>query len=144
MSENRRQSEISIVINDKSQGSIIKLLSCGGLLHYKLSLALVCHHRFCTDNGYRHRILACGNGLLTDWRFVRGPHFISSTPRCLTMHVRHITYLALAATVLWEKYPASYSYTHTRPSADIILRHSTISVIRGARLQGIARVFICR
>ena len=35
MSENQRQSEISIVINDKSQGSTVKLLSCGGLLHYK-------------------------------------------------------------------------------------------------------------
>ena len=35
MSENWRQSEIRILINDKSQGSITKHLSCDGLLHYK-------------------------------------------------------------------------------------------------------------
>jgi len=35
MSENRRQSEICIVINDKSQGSTAKQLSCDGLFHYK-------------------------------------------------------------------------------------------------------------
>jgi len=34
MSENWRQSEIHIVINDKSQGNIAKHLSCDGLLHY--------------------------------------------------------------------------------------------------------------
>ena len=34
MSENWCQSEIRIVINDKSQGSIAKHLSCDGLLHY--------------------------------------------------------------------------------------------------------------
>jgi len=34
MSENWRQSEIRIVINDKSQGSIAKHLSFDGLLHY--------------------------------------------------------------------------------------------------------------
>ena len=34
MSENWRQSEIRIVINDKSQGSIAKHLTCDGLLHY--------------------------------------------------------------------------------------------------------------
>jgi len=33
MSENWRQSEICIVISDKSQGSIAKHLSCDGLLH---------------------------------------------------------------------------------------------------------------
>ena len=35
MSENCRQSEICFVINDKSQGSIAKHLSCDGLLHDK-------------------------------------------------------------------------------------------------------------
>jgi len=35
MSENWQQSEICVVINDKSQGSIAKHLSCDGLLHYK-------------------------------------------------------------------------------------------------------------
>jgi len=35
MSEKWLKSEISIVINDKSQGSIAKHLSCDGLLHYK-------------------------------------------------------------------------------------------------------------
>ena len=35
MSENWRQSEICIVINDKCQDSIAKHLSCDGLLHYK-------------------------------------------------------------------------------------------------------------
>ena len=35
MSENWRQSEICIVINDKLQGSRAKHLSCAGLLHYK-------------------------------------------------------------------------------------------------------------
>jgi len=35
MSENWRQSERCIVINDKSQGSTVKYLSCDGLLHYK-------------------------------------------------------------------------------------------------------------
>jgi len=35
MSENWRQSEICFVINDKSQGSIAKHLSCDGLLHDK-------------------------------------------------------------------------------------------------------------
>ena len=34
MSENWHQSEIRIVINDKSKGSITKHLSCDGLLHY--------------------------------------------------------------------------------------------------------------
>jgi len=35
MPENWRQSEISIVINDKSQDSTAKHLSCEELLHYK-------------------------------------------------------------------------------------------------------------
>ena len=35
MPENWRQSEICIVINDKSQDSTAKHLSCDGLLHYK-------------------------------------------------------------------------------------------------------------
>jgi len=35
MSENWRQSTRCTVINDKSQGSTIKHLSCDGLLHYK-------------------------------------------------------------------------------------------------------------
>jgi len=35
MSENSQQSEICIVINDKSQGSIAKHLSYDGLLRYK-------------------------------------------------------------------------------------------------------------
>ena len=35
MSENCRQSEIYIVINDKSQGSIAKHLRCDELLYYK-------------------------------------------------------------------------------------------------------------
>jgi len=35
MSENWQQSEICIVINDKSQDSTAKNLSCDGLLHYK-------------------------------------------------------------------------------------------------------------
>jgi len=35
MSENCWQSEICIVINDKSQGSTAKHLSCNGPLHYK-------------------------------------------------------------------------------------------------------------
>ena len=35
MSENRQQSEIYIVINDKSKGSIAKHLSCDGLRRYK-------------------------------------------------------------------------------------------------------------
>jgi len=35
MSENWQQSEIYIVINDKSQDSTGKHLSCDGLLHYK-------------------------------------------------------------------------------------------------------------
>jgi len=34
MSENWHRSEIRILINDKSQGSIAKHLSCDGLLHY--------------------------------------------------------------------------------------------------------------
>jgi len=34
MSENWHQSEIRILINDKSQSSIAKHLSCDGLLHY--------------------------------------------------------------------------------------------------------------
>jgi len=34
MSENWRQSEIRIVINDKSKSSIAKHLSCDGLIHY--------------------------------------------------------------------------------------------------------------
>jgi len=34
MSQNWRQSEIRIVINDKSQGSTAKHSSCDGLLHY--------------------------------------------------------------------------------------------------------------
>ena len=36
MSENWQQSEICIVINDKSQGSTAMHLSYDGLLHYKL------------------------------------------------------------------------------------------------------------
>ena len=35
MSENWNRSEIRILINDKSQGSIAKHLSWDGLLHYK-------------------------------------------------------------------------------------------------------------
>jgi len=35
MSENWRQSEICIVLNDKLQDSTAKHLSCDGLLHYK-------------------------------------------------------------------------------------------------------------
>ena len=35
MSENWHQSEMHIVINDKSQGNIAKHLSCDGLLHCK-------------------------------------------------------------------------------------------------------------
>jgi len=35
MSENWQQSEICIAINDKSQDSTAKHLSCNGLLHYK-------------------------------------------------------------------------------------------------------------
>jgi len=35
MSENWQQSEICVVINDKSEGSTAKHLSCDGLLHYK-------------------------------------------------------------------------------------------------------------
>jgi len=38
MSENWRQSEIHIEINDKSQGSITKHLSCDEFLHYKYIL----------------------------------------------------------------------------------------------------------
>jgi len=34
MSENWRQSETRILINDKSQGSTAKHLSCDGSLHY--------------------------------------------------------------------------------------------------------------
>jgi len=34
MSENWWQSEICIVINDKSQASVAKHLRCDGLLHY--------------------------------------------------------------------------------------------------------------
>jgi len=34
-SENWQQSEICIVINNKSEGSIAKHLSCDGLLHHK-------------------------------------------------------------------------------------------------------------
>ena len=36
MSESWQQSEICTVIDDKSQGSIAKHLSCDGLLHYKV------------------------------------------------------------------------------------------------------------
>jgi len=35
MSENWRQSKICIVINDKSEGTTAKHLSCDGLLHHK-------------------------------------------------------------------------------------------------------------
>jgi len=35
MSQNWRQYETCIVVDDKSQGSIAKHLSCDGLLHYK-------------------------------------------------------------------------------------------------------------
>jgi len=35
MSENWRQPEICIVMNDKSQRRTAKHLSCGGFLHYK-------------------------------------------------------------------------------------------------------------
>jgi len=35
MLENRRRSEICIVIDDKSQDRTAKHLSCDGLLHYK-------------------------------------------------------------------------------------------------------------
>jgi len=38
MSENWRQSEICIAINDKSQGSVAKNLSYDGLLHYEYSI----------------------------------------------------------------------------------------------------------
>jgi len=41
MSENWRQSEICIVINDKSQGGIAKHLSWDGLLHYKFIIQFV-------------------------------------------------------------------------------------------------------
>ena len=37
MSDNWRQSEICIVINEKSQDSTTKHLSCDGLLHYKFT-----------------------------------------------------------------------------------------------------------
>jgi len=40
MSENWWQSEICIVINDKSQDSTVKHLSCDGLLHYKFIFQL--------------------------------------------------------------------------------------------------------
>jgi len=45
-SENWRQSEICIVINDISQGSIAKHLSCGGLLHYKFIIEFACERIF--------------------------------------------------------------------------------------------------
>jgi len=35
------ESEISIVMNDKLQGSIAKHLSCNGLLHYKYIIQFV-------------------------------------------------------------------------------------------------------
>ena len=35
MSENWRQSEICIVINDKSQGSVATHLRCGGIFKYE-------------------------------------------------------------------------------------------------------------
>ena len=35
MSENWRQSKICIVVNDKSEGTTAKHLSCDGLLHHK-------------------------------------------------------------------------------------------------------------
>jgi len=38
MSQNWRQSEICIVINDKSQGSIAKYLSCDRLLYCKFAI----------------------------------------------------------------------------------------------------------
>ena len=50
MSENWQQSEICIVINDKSQDSTAKHLSCGELLHYKFIIQftgdtfLICEH----------------------------------------------------------------------------------------------------
>jgi len=41
MSENWRQSERCIAINDKSQDSTVKHLSCDGLLHYKFIIQFV-------------------------------------------------------------------------------------------------------
>jgi len=44
MSENWQQSEICIVINDKSQGCIAKHLSCDGLLYYKFITQSTCKY----------------------------------------------------------------------------------------------------
>ena len=41
MSENWQQSEVCIAINDKSQDSTTKHLSCDGLLHYKFIIQFV-------------------------------------------------------------------------------------------------------
>jgi len=46
MSENRRQSEICIVINDKSHGSTARHLSCDGL-HYHKFITQFAGERIC-------------------------------------------------------------------------------------------------
>jgi len=54
MSENWRQSEICIVINDECQDSIAKHLSCDGLLHYKYIIQFVRERIFKIDKHLAH------------------------------------------------------------------------------------------
>jgi len=49
MSENWRYSEICIAINDKSQGSTAKHLSCEGLLYYKYIIQFAVERIFKID-----------------------------------------------------------------------------------------------
>ena len=85
MSENWQQSQICIVINDKSQGSIAKHLSCDGLLHYKFITQFVGERTFNIDEHLAK--------LLSKWLILLyAPITLHFCPqRCRICHISKIT-----------------------------------------------------
>ena len=85
MSENRQKSQICIVINDKSQGSIAKHLSCDGLLHYKFITQFVGERTFNIDEHLAK--------LLSKWLILLyAPITLHFCPqRCRIRHISKIT-----------------------------------------------------
>jgi len=109
MSENWRQYETCIVVDDKSQGSIAKHLSCDGLLHYK-----------CIIQVAGERIFKIGEHLAklqAKWLIVSyspfGLHFCLK--KCRTRQIGKIT------CVLWRK-------TVTRPNCCYVNRQFNVSL----------------
>jgi len=90
---NWRQSEICIVINDKSKGNIAKYLSYDGLLHCKFIIQFV--------NERTSKIGQHVAKLQAKWLIVSyAPFALHVCPqRCRTRHISKITYVLRTKTV---------------------------------------------